>query len=224
MLLPSKKISFFTTVFLISVLSACSTLDKKPLPEQAKKAEQAEINDKTQSSKPDGKVNESINDPMKREIPLELVKGYDEVVSALKSSQAKAIAKLIQLNTKFPKQSGPSYRLAKIYYETKEYDKALSSLENCLKIEQNNYYALNLKGMVLREKGDFAKAKEAYLSSIKIYPNHPDTHINLGILADIYLYDLSLAQVHYQKYLDLLKDEDKKVAGWLIDLKRRAGN
>ncbi|TQV84541.1 tetratricopeptide repeat protein [Aliikangiella coralliicola] len=162
-------------------------------------------------------------DPMKEKVaPLELVKGYGAINQLIKGKKTgDAIAKLQQLQTTHPEQSGPSYRMARLYMQQKQFEEALKAVNESIKIDPQNYYAHNLKGVVLRELGSFDKAKEAYVTAIDLYPGYPNSHLNLGILADIYLYDLGLAQQHYQAYLDLIGTEDKKVSGWVLDLQRR---
>lgn len=178
----------------------------------------------------DGQVEQGVTtprpiaaDPMKSvTVPLALIKAYDEVTTAIKNnSPDEAIIKIKQLQTQYPALSGPSYRLARIYLDLKKYDEALDSVETAISINQNNYYAYNLKAIVLREKGEFEKSKQAYLKALEIYPDYVNGHLNLAILADIYLYDLALALTHFETYLLLTQADDKKVEGWVIDLKRR---
>ena len=161
-------------------------------------------------------------DPMKDVVaPLELIKGYDQVKAFVDSKNTnKAIEHLSQLQMAHQKYSGPSYRLARLYFEQKNYVEALEAVETAISINGENYFAHNLKGVVLREQGEFDKAKQAYLKAESIYPAHPKTHLNLAILSDIYLYDLASALESYENYMRLVK-EDKKVSGWIVDLKRR---
>lgn len=161
-------------------------------------------------------------DPMHTEIPLSLVKGY-EAVNALVASKdfLNARAKLAVLQQQHPQRSGPSYRIARIYWQQKNYIDGLKAVEKSIQINPSNYYAINLKAMIYREQGQFAQSKSAYLDAIEQYPDYENTYLNFGILADIYLYDLPLALQQYERYLALHGKEDKKVSGWVIDLKRR---
>ena len=209
--------------FLMSfLLSACAGLSKntdKPLPADTATAstdtDQAQPQDGAQQLK-------SIPDPMKKDLPLGLIKGYDDAQSLSGSKNySSAIDRLNKLQQEFPKYSGPSYLAARIYWLQKDYENVIKNADASLVIEPKNYYALNLKGIALREQGEFAKAKEAYLAAIGHYPANPESHLNLAILADIYMYDLPLALTHYENYLALITQEDRKVSGWVIDLKRR---
>lgn len=161
-------------------------------------------------------------DPMKDVVaPLELIKGYDQVKAFVESKNTtKAIEHLSKLQMAHQKFSGPSYRLARLYFNQENYAEALEAVETAISINGDNYFAHNLKGVLLREQGEFDKAKQAYLKAQTIYPAHPKTHLNLAILSDIYLYDLASALESYENYIRLVK-EDKKVSGWIVDLKRR---
>jgi len=175
----------------------------------------------------------NILDPMKAVIlPLSLIQGYDEVSNLiLQKKTQQATVKLNQLQLQHPEFSGPSYRLARINQQQENSSGAMAAINIAIKINPKNYYALNLKGLLLRENVEFEGSKQAYLEAIKVYPSHSNSQLNLAILADIYLYDFELALKHYEKYKRLiLKTENcadcsakrqKKVTGWIADLKRR---
>jgi len=158
-------------------------------------------------------------------IPLALLKSYDQINGLINNHQIdQAIERLTPLLKSYPQESGPSYRLAQLYLQQKQYDEALQAIDKSIDVKADNYFAYNLKGIILREQGQFAAAKTAYSQAITLYPSYSNAHLNLAILADIYLYDLPLAENEYQIYLSLLNQEDKTVEGWLTDLKRRIGN
>jgi len=162
-------------------------------------------------------------DPMADiQINSEIKKAYGKVASldsAKKYSEALAILSNIQ--TKYPQLSGPDYQMARIYFSQKKLKEALVSVNASLKNNQRNYYSLNLKGVILREQGDFDGAKNSYLKAIEIYPPYANSHLNLGVLADIYLRDLPLALIQYREYMRLTKNQDKKVANWVLEIERR---
>ena len=57
--------------------------------------------------------------------------------------------------------------------------------------------------------------------AIKVYPPYPNSHLNLGVLADIYMGELSLALIQYREYMRLVGNNDKTVANWILELERR---
>lgn len=222
-MLLSKTIRIASLLISAFLLSACGSMQTgtSDAPQQVAEGETGEGAAKTTDSAT-GLPQPNIPDPMEVDLPLDLIKGYDQVKAMLAKKQTvQAMDKLKQLQTSHPKLSGPSYRLARLLLENKRYEESLKAVEASLSINKNNYYAHNLKGVVLREQGQFQKAKQAYMSAVGTYPAHAQSHLNLGILADIYLYDLPLALKHYQTYLSLIGSEDKKVTGWVLDLQRR---
>lgn len=164
-----------------------------------------------------------IPDPMADlDLPLDVIKSYEQVKNLNQNNDfEQSINLLKQLQIKYPHLSGPSYLLARIHQEQKNLPLAIEFVNQAVTIQPNNYYALNLKGLLCRENGEFELAKQSYLKAIGIYFNHSNSHLNLAILADIYLYDLELALNHYEIYMDLTNQSDEKTAGWIVDLKRR---
>ena len=50
--------------------------------------------------------------------------------------------------------------------------------------ESTDYDAENTRGVVLRIKGDFNGARNAYASALKLDPSRPEAYYNLGLLAE----------------------------------------
>ncbi|WP_144393434.1 tetratricopeptide repeat protein [Pleionea sediminis] len=104
--------------------------------------------------------------------------------------------------------------------QREEHEDALEHIEKALVARPNYPPALNLKGYVSRLEGDFDTAKAAYQQSISVEPKYTKPYLNLGILADLYLQDYELALDSFERYLERV-DEDEKVSGWIVELKRR---
>ncbi len=64
-------------------------------------------------------------------------------------------------------------------------------------------------------------AKASYLAAIAADDNYAPAHRNLAVLADLYLDEPQLALHHMERYAALVGD-DKQVAGWVTELRRRA--
>ena len=223
------------------IIVSCATTNNKEVVEA--KSEIIDNNEQINTAGSDGNkdlsvanknlINLNLIDPMKSvSIPLSLIQGYDETTNLLlQKKNQKAVNRLEQLQQSHPDFSGPSYRLARVYQLQEKSTEAISAINFATKVNPNNYYAFNLKGLLLRENGDFEGSKQAYLEAIRIYPNYLNSELNLAILADMYLYDLSLALKHYERYMQLAKQletsgdkhtiKQKKVSGWIADLKRR---
>jgi len=225
----SRKI--FVVIFLATMLlSGCSTLtdlseDGSPKDNQnAEKNESNKINGSTQL-KADGHQENSFQgiDPMGDiQINAEIKKAYKDVSSLNKAKKYTVAINLLDgIQKKYPQLSGPDYQKARIYFNQGKLEQALEAVELSLKNNPRNYYSLNLKGIILKESGQFKLAKQAYLDAIKIYPPYPNSHLNLGVLADIYMRELSLALIQYREYMSLVDNKDKTVANWILELERR---
>ena len=74
---------------------------------------------------------------------------------------------------------------------------------------------------MLRSQGKFSEAKQAYQKALRIDPQYSKAHYNLGVLAELYLQDLSLALTHFQLYQSLQREPERMVGNWIKDLNRR---
>jgi cellulose synthase operon protein C len=80
---------------------------------------------------------------------------------------------------------------------------------------------LTQQAVALREKGEFAKAREAYEAAIAADANYAPAVLNLGVLHDLYLDHPGEALELYNRYLALAPG-DAAVTKWVADVKRRA--
>jgi tetratricopeptide (TPR) repeat protein len=72
---------------------------------------------------------------------------------------------------------------------------------------------LNL-GLAQRRRGMFADAEKTYLDGITAAP-HPDLHLNLGVLYELYRGDNIRALQHYRSYLGGGGAASSRVEGWV---------
>lgn len=199
---------------LIIVLNACSS-------------QQAIKKGENTSSSIDSQTGQSFAftgvDPMADiQINAEIKKNYKAVSLLNKQKKySQAITLLNSIKLKYPQLSGPDYQKARIYFNQEKLEEALKTINLSLKNNSRNYYSLNLKGIILKALGKFDQSKDVYLQAISIYPAYPNTHLNLGILADVYLRELPLALLQYRQYMKLTSNKDKKVANWILELERR---
>lgn len=221
----TTELRLFVIIFGLAVLSSCSTLTKES--EVAEQKNQPQASDVGQESETNAAANSLLaftgKDPMADiQINAEIKKSYLQVAQLSGEKKfSQALLLLDKVKTQYPQLSGPDYQRARIYLEQEKLEDALSAVELSLKNNQQNYYSLNLKGIILREQGMFDDAKQVYLEAIEIYPPYPNSHLNLGVLADIYLRDSALALIKYQQYQALTNSEDKKVKNWIIEIERR---
>jgi len=72
---------------------------------------------------------------------------------------------------------------------------------------------LNL-GLTLRRLGNFTEAEEIYQQGLAT-ASHPNLHLNLGVLYELYRGKPSLALEQYKKYLELEGPASDRVRGWV---------
>ncbi|MCW8901033.1 MAG: tetratricopeptide repeat protein [Gammaproteobacteria bacterium] len=150
---------------------------------------------------------------------------YVDAVFEMKSGNTKSaqllLTKVIQQQPDF---SNAHVNLGILYIKMNMFEKAETSMQQALKISPDNIYALNQQGFLYRRKGDFSNAKASYEKAINIESGYANAHLNLGILYDLYLYNLEKAIKQYKIYNDLSKGNDQQVSKWIVDLERRQQN
>lgn len=119
--------------------------------------------------------------------------------------------------------SGPLVNQGLIYLRQEKWGEALNVLDQALKINPQNPFAWNQRGVAFRAQGKFKDARAAYEKALAIDPQYAKAHFNLGVLADLYLQDLQLALLHYERYQSLQRKPDQAVGTWIADLRNRLG-
>jgi Tfp pilus assembly protein PilF len=133
-----------------------------------------------------------------------------------------AIAELQWLLENYPDLSGPCLNLALVYQYQGDRDLAEQYYLQSMHINPNNLAAYNQYAVFLREGGRFSEAEQVYKKALGVWETHPQTHLNIGILYDLYMGDQGRALQHFHRYQNLTGFEDQLVAGWIIDLERQS--
>lgn len=134
-----------------------------------------------------------------------------------------ALIVLQGISGQYPQLSGPLVNEGLIYLRQERWMEAIDMFDRALKINVQNPYAWNLRGVALREVGHFAEARASYQRALDLDPKYAKAHFNMGVLADIYLQDLPVALRHYEQYQSLQKKPDQAVGNWIADLRNRTG-
>lgn len=143
-------------------------------------------------------------------------------ISLLKSNKlAEARTHLTKILKTNPGSLTAKINMGILLIRTDEFDKAESLFNEILQEYPDNTIALNYLGIISRSNGKFDEAKIFYERAIKSKPDYAYAYLNLGILNDLYLYQPGKAIENYKKYLTLLKQEDKTVSNWIVELERR---
>ena len=127
-----------------------------------------------------------------------------------------------QLTLAYPEFAGPQVNLGLLYLQESHYAEAEGAFKAALKRNPNDAVASNELGIVERKLGKFAEAEAAYQRRIATDPNYAPAYLNLGVLYDLYLSEPQKALEQFEHYLTLA-GENKQVAGWVIELRKRVG-
>jgi tetratricopeptide (TPR) repeat protein len=158
----------------------------------------------------------------RKTVPKRIQQQFDKAVEAMRAAQwASATAILEPLVAEYADFSGPWLNLGIAYSELGELDKAKVAFAQAIAVNAHNLEAYNQLAAWERNAGDFSAAQTLYEQALVIDPNHAPTHLNLGVLYDIYMGEFARAASHYQTYQSLQAEPDRRVAGWLMDLQRR---
>jgi len=147
---------------------------------------------------------------------------YEMALRSMRAGDtAKAEQQLKKLADDYPQFSGPHNNLGILYYRDGKLDEATTAFGNALKINPDSVVSLNYLGIISRGKGEFKQAQDYYEKALQVDPDYAYAHLNYGILLELYMGKLPEALVHYKRYQELNKEDDKKVSGWIVDLDRR---
>lgn len=153
----------------------------------------------------------------------EAVRSFDLANHAIEEEDwPVALAELHWLLENYPQLSGPCLNLALIYQYQGEGELAEQYYRQALQINSNNLPAYNQYAVFLREQGRFFEAEKVYKNALNVWEPHPQTHLNIGILYDLYMGDQGSALQHFHRYQNLTGSENQLVAGWILDLERQS--
>lgn len=127
-----------------------------------------------------------------------------------------------QIAAGYPQYAGALVNLGILYRKHGDLTKSDAALRSAVQREPADAEALNELGVTLRLEGKFHDAADAYNQAIAAKPDFAPAYRNLAIVLDLYLGDTAAALTAMEHYKDLAAD-DKAVAGWIADLKQRAG-
>ena len=156
-----------------------------------------------------------------REVPPQAQTMYEQAVAVMASGDyLEAQLRFQEFLLQYANYPGAHVNLAIIYTHNGDYQAAENSLTDALIIDPRHVSALNQLGYLQRLQGKFSEAESSYLQAIAANPDFALAHYNLGVLYELYMQQFDAAVQHYETY-QALNGEDKQVAKWIADLKRR---
>lgn len=158
------------------------------------------------------------------EIPAQAASEFKIAISLMNQNKlAEALKAFEAMSQAYPDLSGPFANMGVIHSRQGNWEKARDALTLSVEKNKQNIKALNQLGLAYRHLGEFKEAEKTYLQAIQFAPGSSQSYLNLGILYDIYMGQFVKASNYYEKYQSLQNEPDRQVAGWIVDINRRAG-
>jgi len=142
------------------------------------------------------------------------------IVLMKQGNNAQAVTVLKTVIEREQRLPAPFVNIAIAYNKLGDTKAAEENLIKALKLDIGHPVANNELGLLYRKAGKFNAARTAYQNAIKSNPDYLPVKRNLGILCDLYMHDFDCAIEQFEDYLEL-KPDDKTVAIWVADVKRR---
>ena len=147
---------------------------------------------------------------------------YSRALAAMDAQDWSGAEQILRgLTSEYPELSSPWHNLGVAQARQDKLAEAQQSFKQAIEANAANQEAYNQLGLLHRRQGEFKKAEASYQRAIGIWPAYPAIRLNLGILYELYLGDLGKALQQYNIYQSLLPEPDRRVKGWISDLKRR---
>ena len=146
---------------------------------------------------------------------------YEQAIAVMATGDfIDAELRLKEFLLQYPEYPGAYVNLAIIHSSNGDDLAAEAAVNAALALNPEHAAALNQRGMLLRRNGNFIEAEAAYLKAVTSTPDYALAHYNLGVLNELYLQRLDTALQHYERYSELVGD-DQQVEKWIADLTRR---
>lgn len=202
------------------VLLACASAPPEPPPEKTDETEQEEP--QAPSALPEGPVTPNPYERMSVSVSDRARTEFRAALDAMEAENwERAAERLTAMTERYPSLSGPWVNLGKVRATQGQTEEAVAALEQALSLNPKNLDAYNQLALLKREAGEFERAEALYRQALEVWPFHARTHLNLGILLDLYRGEGEQALLHYRAYQQRQEEPDRRVAGWIVDLQRR---
>ncbi len=156
-------------------------------------------------------------------VPPRAAQQYADALQLMKAGRTtEAELEFKQLTAAYPEFAGPQLNLGLLYLRGSRLPEAEAAFKAALERNPASAVAGNELGIVERKLGKFTEAEAAYQRTIAAEPNYAPAYLNLGVLYDLYLAEPQKALEQFEHYIQLA-GENKQVAGWVVELRKRVG-
>ncbi len=146
---------------------------------------------------------------------------FQQALQLMKQHQPQeAEAAFERLAQDFPQYAGPLADLGVLQAQARRYDQAIASFNAAVAADDRNAFAWGWLGVLYRERGDYARAEQAYRKTLALRPDDAAAHLNLGILYELYLHRPAEALAQYREYRRSAGDQ-LVVEVWIRELEAR---
>lgn len=147
---------------------------------------------------------------------------FNEALELMKQKKApEAEAAFLALTRDFPDFSGPVTNLGILFAKSNRRNEAIAAFTRAATLNGQNASAFNWLGLVNREAGNYARAKESYEKAISVKPDYAAAHLNLGLLLENQLQQPQQAVAHYREYYRISGGKDLRVLPWIAEIEAR---
>ena len=98
-----------------------------------------------------------------------------------------------------------------------ELDSAQDRFRSVISSNPSDHEGYMNLGLALRRQGKFTEAEKVYQQGLKM-ASHPDLHLNLGVLYELYHGKPAMALMQYRKYLEMEGPASDRVKEWVAYL------
>ena len=214
----------FSSLFilcLVLVLGGCSTSPRKKAETEDNTREldaelTAALQDESFTPLPDPYLQQDVS------VDSSIRQAFEEALVVMqKEDWPQAERQFLALTQSAPALSGPWVNIGICRWRQDQIAGAKEAFEQAIELNALNGDAYNTYAVLAREQGEFTQAEALYQKALTAWPHNEVSHRNLGILYDMYMGRLDDALKHFEISAKINGNPDKKLRGWIIDIKRR---
>lgn len=228
----AKVIGSALSLSAVMFLSGCNTIAEKNTASQVTAVETLDLVPTLKfipAPVVDAKTGKALDYPIKqnpyitkKRLNPDSIDKFIRVKRAKKSGDVQTAERLLKVLMKNDGTlSGPYVMSGDLAREKGELKQAFKFYEQAVRINPKNVNAYLRLAYVERQQGNYLKAQNWLATALKIWPDFPEAHLNLGVLYDLYLNHPINGQRHLEAYQYLTDFKSMEVEGWITEIRDR---